>query len=256
MSARTRRLIVNWRSPATGAILPVAELLITEAPNTRYEFGYIGGVRRALEVGFHPFAAFPDVRLRYVGTALFPFFRNRVMPTTRPDYPEYLAALGLDGKHSEADVAEILGRGRGLRQTDQIETVLVPERDPETGRYLTRFLVRGVRRVLGAEEAAAHLRAGMQLRAELDPDNKVNPRARRLVSEHGVVGYVPDYLVAELDALEHAGAGPTFVVERVNPPPYPAHHRMLVRCEADWPEGFAPLDTPQFRRYDAESRVA
>lgn len=35
MAPRSRRLIVNWRSPATRAIIPVAELTITVAPDER-----------------------------------------------------------------------------------------------------------------------------------------------------------------------------------------------------------------------------
>jgi hypothetical protein len=49
---------------------------------------------------------------------------------------------------------------------------------------------------------------------------------------HGLVAFVPDYLIGDLDVLDSAAAKPTFVVERINPPPFPAHHRILVRCEA------------------------
>jgi hypothetical protein len=258
MPSRSRRLIVNWRSPATRAIIPVAELTIAIFPDEepRFEFGYVEGVRRALEEGFEPFLAFPELGRRYLSGELFPFFQNRVMPTTRPDYLEHLAALGLDGDGAGPDVADVLGRSAGLRQTDQVETVLVPERDPLTGRYLTHFLVRAVRHVPGAEERAAELNPGDELTPRLEPDNAVNRRARQLFTPHGPIGYVPDYLLADLDALEAAGARPKFVVERVNASPHPAHYRVLARCEAVWPDRFRSFDAPFFEPLDLARAVA
>lgn len=119
----SRRLIVSWQCEATRAILPVAELVVTgEGKGERFEFGYLEGVRAAIEKGFQPFLAFPHLDRRYAGTELFPFFQNRVLPTTRPDYFEYVAALGLSPE--TANVVELLGRSEGRRQTDRIETVL------------------------------------------------------------------------------------------------------------------------------------
>lgn len=250
-----RRIIVNWRSPQSRQIMPVAELRV-HGPDGPYELGYLEGVRDALRVGFHAFPSFPDLEARYEAKELFAFFQNRVMPRSRPDFPAYAAALGLDPAEGGFDVAELLGRGRGLRETDRIETVLVPTQNPDDGGYSTHFLVRAVRHVDGAEDAASQLRAGDLLRTEIDANNPVNPRARKLAADAGVVGYLPDYLVAELDALERAGAEPRFVVERVNPPPMPAHHRILVRLEADWPEGHRPLDAPAFQPFSADSAVA
>ena len=42
-----------------------------------------------------PFVAFPHLHRRYAGAQLFPFFRNRVMPSTRPDYVHHVESLGL-----------------------------------------------------------------------------------------------------------------------------------------------------------------
>lgn len=235
--------------------MPVAELRV-HGPDGPYELGYLEGVRAALEIGFHAFPSFPDLEARYEAKELFAFFQNRVMPRSRPDFPTYAAALGLDPAEGGFDVAELLGRGRGLRETDRIETVLVPRQDPAHGRYVTHFLVRAVRHVESAEAVASELEAGDRLRPQIDADNPVNPRARKLVADSGVVGYLPDYLVDELDALELAGSEPSLVVERVNPPPMPAHHRVLVRLEADWPEGHRPLNAPPFRPFSADSAVA
>lgn len=246
-----RRLILNWQIEATREIVPVAELVVTTAGDTqRFELGYLEGVRHALANGFQPFMAFPELDRRYTSTELFPFFRNRVLPTTRPDYLEYVTALNL--KPETADRVELLGRGLGRRQTDRVETVLAAERDAVTGRYVTRFLVRGVKHVDGAEEAIRGLRAGVHLAAVIEPENTANPRARRLEAGGKSIGYVPDYLLSDLDKLDSSNAGPKFVVERTNLPPHPIHQRVLVRLEASWPEGFEPFDASKFRPYRAD----
>jgi hypothetical protein len=232
--------------------MPVAELLSARPPEEpRFEFGYIEGVRRALALGFQPFLAFPHLDRRYTGSQLFPFFRNRVLPTTRPDYVDYVEALGLSAE--TADVLDLLGRSEGRRRTDRIETVLVAERDLRTGSYVTCFLLRGVRHLANAEAVIGRIEVGSVLEAVVEPGNPRNPRAKQLRFDGEVIGYVADYLLADLEALEAAGAAPRFIVERVNPAPYPAHHRVLVRVEAPWPVGFEPFSDPMFRRYGADA---
>ncbi|MEM9695020.1 MAG: hypothetical protein AAGA56_20935 [Myxococcota bacterium] len=228
--------------------MPVAELTVYDE-GERYVFRYVQGVEDAFEEEFHAFAAFPDVEATYESRELFAFFQNRIMPRSRPDFPRYVAELGLD-PNGGIDVAELLGRGLGIRETDRIETALVPRRDPATGRYVTHFPVRGVRHVDRAEAVAAELTEGESLELLLDPENPRNPRARKLVSERGVVGFLPDFLVAELDSLEQHGSLPSCRVVRLNPPPAPPQKRVLVRLEADWPEGHRPLDAQAFRPFD------
>jgi len=114
---KLRKLIVNWQHESAGAVVPVAELLATRPPEeTYFEFGYIEGVRKALEHGFQPFLAFPDLDRRYIGSELFPFFSNRVLSRTRPDYTAYVEALGLSVQ--TASEVDLLGRSTGRRQTD------------------------------------------------------------------------------------------------------------------------------------------
>jgi hypothetical protein len=246
-----RRLIVNWQDEATRAIQPVAELVETnEVHGERFQFGYLEGVREAMQKGFQPFLAFPDLDRRYASATLFPFFKNRVLPTTRPDYLEYVEALGLSA--ATANAVELLGRSEGRRQTDQIETVLAAQRDPGTGRYVTHFLARGVRHVPGAEAAILGLQAGAILTATVDTANPKNPRARLLSAEGAAIGFVPEYLIADVEQLDLGATQPTFTVERINPSPHPTHHRLLVRLDAPWPEGFEPFQALPFQRYQPE----
>ena len=246
-----RRLIVSWKREDSRPIVPVGELVVEQdARGTRYEFHYLEGVREALALGFPPFMAFPDLRRRYASDQLFEFFRNRVLPKTRPDYVETVTALGLDPK--QASFADLLGRSNGRRATDRIETVLVPERDA-TGAYVTHFLVRGVRHRVDVEPVIATLKPGDPLGCALEATNEYNPRVRRLLAGDTHLGYLPDYLVADVDALETCGVQPVVTVERVNPPPQPRHHRLLCRLQAPWPDGFDPLRDPRLAPYQEGS---
>jgi hypothetical protein len=245
-----QRLIVNWQCEQTREFVPVGELLVTHADGGRhFEFGYLEGARRARSLGFQPFMAFASLDKRYRSDQLFAFFRNRVMPSTREDYLDYVTELGLEV--ASADVVELLGRSGGRRETDRVETVLAPQHDEATHQYATRFLVRGVRHVAGAEAALAGVRAGQRLEVEIDRFNPVNRRARRLSANGRPIGFVPDYLVGDIDELERAGSTPVFEVERVNPPPKPVHYRALVRVTAAWPDGFQPLSGRAFERFRA-----
>lgn len=244
----SRRLIVNWRHEPSYALMPIAELITTRPPDEpHYEFGYLEGVRRAIELGFEPFVAFPHLTRRYTRSELFPFFRNRVMPSTRPDYVHHVEALGLSAEAT--DVIDLLGRSEGRHLSDRLETVLAAERDPRTGRYVTRCLLRSVRHVPGAESVIETLWAGSELQPVAEPTNVRNPRARQLRSGGKPVGYVADYLLGDLDALEAAGAEVRFVVERINPAPNSSRYRVLLRVDAEWPAGFEPFGDPAFAPY-------
>lgn len=232
-----RRLIVTWKNDASKGILPVAELII-RGTEPHYKFGYLEGVREALRSGFQPFLAFPNLETTYESEKIFPFFANRVLPTTRPDYLESLTALGL--RALDASVAEVLGRTNGRRATDRIETILVPTPDA-LGRYCTHFFLRGVNYSPGAEEIIAQLDPDERLALVVDTSNDYNPRARSVHARSHQIGYVPDYLVDDLDALERAGAVPNVFGVRANLPPQPAHYRLLCRLDCEWPRGFVPF---------------
>jgi hypothetical protein len=240
-----RRLIITWKNDASKAILPVAELIIQVA-EPHYRFGYLEGAREALRSGFQPFLAFPNFEARYESKNLFPFFANRVLPATRPDYLESLTAIGLDVR--DASVAEVLGRTNGRRATDRIETILVPIPDA-LGRYRTHFFLRGVRHSPGAEALIAQLAPDELLTLVADTSNAYNPRARRVQARGHQLGYVPDYLVDDLDALEGAGVVPKVFGEQANLPPHPAHDRLLCRIDCEWPLGFVPFRDSRLAPY-------
>ena len=69
---------------------------LTRNPEGMYEFRYSPQARVLnRKVGYPGIYAFSDWDKVYKSANLFPVFANRVMPKSRPDYPQMLARLGL-----------------------------------------------------------------------------------------------------------------------------------------------------------------
>ncbi|MCL4413173.1 MAG: hypothetical protein M1522_00250, partial [Actinobacteria bacterium] len=192
-----RRLYVSWQDADRRSFVPVG--VLTWASDGS-DFRYLSAARDDNE--FRPFIGFPDLGRVYRSTELFPFFENRLMPRSRPDYPAYLAALGLPG---DADPFEVLARSGGDRATDTIEVVAEPLVD-DSGYATCHFLVRGVRHVEGADDAIDSLSIDDLLSTEPDVDNPYDDHARYVVTLDGAhVGYVPSYLTAFLARAAEGG---------------------------------------------------
>lgn len=226
---RERRFLVVWQRPTDRAFVPVGELDVRrdDADRTISRFRYLPDAV-ALD-GFQPFLAFPDLNQVYERDGeLFPFFANRVMSPRRPDFEQYITALGLTT--AEADPLEILARSGGERATDTIHVVPFPERNGDA--EWRRFLVSGVRHQPHAQEHIDALRPGDQLTLRHDRDNKVNPSAMLLDAKHGQpVGWLPDYLLEDLYQHRQDGHHVAVYVEQANGPEVPWHLRLLCRLE-------------------------
>src|SRR5690606_32438330 len=138
-------LFVAWRDPESRRIFPVGRLVRIQDPLEGYEFAYIQGATAAANYGFVPFLAFPDLHQVYRSSELPPFFKNRVLSPSRPDYGEYMETLALDP--ATADPVTVLAVSGGRRTTDKVEVFPDLVRESETGCIRTRFLVRGVQHV-------------------------------------------------------------------------------------------------------------
>lgn len=238
-------LYVAWRSPETRAIYPVGRLTYSEA-SPHYQFVYVAGAHEAQAHGFVPFIGMQELEQDYLSDELFPLFANRLMPGARPDYKDYVARLGLDPAHA-ADF-DILARSAGLRQTDKIEFFAPPQRLEETGHLVWHFLVRGVRYMPMAEARAARLGVGERLRWMLDRQNEFDPLAVALRTEDNyLLGYLPFYFVEDMAQLVDKGVALSILVERVNLPPAPLHHRILCRMQGEWVDQFTPFSSPRYR---------
>jgi hypothetical protein len=235
-------LFVNWQDESTRRIFPVGRLV--NLPGGMFEFAYIAAAKEAQAFGFVPFVAFPEFERVYVASELPAFFKNRVLQPGRPDYPQHLAELGLDS--ATATPMTILARNGGRRVTDPLE--LVAEFLPAVteNRLEAHFFARGIRHFPGAEEAIAQLAPGDRLTFRPEPENKFNPKALLLAcTEQRFVGYVPDYLTDDFNALALRDPSLLIQVVRVNPAPSPSQQRLLCRLSIS-PTAERPHRGPRF----------
>lgn len=220
-----RRFLVVWQDTARRELVHVGDLVVHEDADGRvYEYSYTPDA--AAHPRFVPFRAFPDIHGTYRQPELFALFQNRVMSSRRPDYPQYLSALGLD----HADPVELLARTGGRRATDTIQ--IVPAPVIEGGREVLHFPASGVRHVDPDGTRVAQLESGMVLQVRPDPDNDRDPRALLLDVRSGEpVGYGPGYLLDYVYKRWEQGAHVQVAVEQVNGPEVPWHLRVLCRMD-------------------------
>src|SRR6266404_1740606 len=95
MSATAPVLFVAWQSPTTRLIHPVGRLIRRDDLNL-YEYCYIRRAHSAVGRGFVPFIEFPKLDSVYFSERFFPWFANRVLPASRPEYASHIKSLGLD----------------------------------------------------------------------------------------------------------------------------------------------------------------
>lgn len=164
--APVERLYVAWQEPESREIRPVGLLTCAQIDGAVcYEFRYLTGAQRR---PFQPFVGFPELHRVYRSPELFPMFENRIMPSGRDDYLEYMGRLGLP---ADAPPFEILAASFGRRATDRIEVFAEPTVDFQTGLATCLFLARGIRHIPGAPEAVAALSVGEELRLAPEPEN-------------------------------------------------------------------------------------
>ncbi|MBM4474050.1 hypothetical protein GS456_01075 [Rhodococcus hoagii] len=222
----SRRLFLIWQNPESRQFIRVGAL--SELADGRYTFAYTAEACAVAD--FYPLTQFPDLDRTYVSTGLPAFFVNRLMSRKRDSFPDYLHSLGIDSPDLDTPM-ELLARTGGPRATDTFH--LVDDlRDDAAGVVTSRFLASGVRYLDadGSRLACVEDGQGLQLRAE--PDNPVNERAQLICAGTGEpVGYVPDWLLTDLEDLQARASELEIVAERVTPDAQP-HLRLLCRIEA------------------------
>lgn len=226
LSASRGTLILVWQNPVSHRFVKVG--LLDALPDARFAFQYLPSAWDDSE--FQPLLEYPNRDAAYVSDELPAFFANRVLSADRPHYGRYLGWLGIDGL-APADIPfEVLARTGGGRATDTFHVVDLPlDRDDA---FESRFFVSGVRHTADADAVVGSLREGSSLILRLEEHNEVNPKAVLIDTSDGrKVGYVPDWLCADVHQRIKDGWTVSAVAERVNPDA-PAHVRVLCRIVA------------------------
>lgn len=240
-------LFVGWQNQSSRRWYVVARLVRSIAADgeVEYVFEYVRGAEDAAGSGFRPFVAFPDEHEVVRSRVLLPFFGNRVMPSSRPDYRTYLDQLGLE---APAEELEILARSGGQRTSERSEVeVFAPPVLRKDGIYETHFFIRGLSHSHAREEDVAGLRQHESLLCMLDVQNHVNSAAVALRTDKRVMlGYVPDYLCRDVSDLLKKGDVVRARIAKVNDASAPRPHRILCRMELEPPPEYRFLSGPEF----------
>jgi hypothetical protein len=204
---------------------------------------------------FKPLPSFPDLSKVYTSQKLFPLFSNRVMPRSRPDYPEFVEWLNIP-KHEDDPIA-LLARSGGKRVTDKFEVFPCPEPD-ENGRYHIHFFAHGLRHIgKPTIERINGLQVGELLYLSHDSQNPDDSSALLLCTkDHWIVGYCPRYLGG--DILKIISQDQELVrveVDRLNQPPTPRQFRLLCKMTTDWGD-FRPFSSQMYQPVSSEVLAA
>lgn len=246
-------LIVTWRSPTDHGYVPLGRLVSGLGPaQPGYEFAYLSGAKGAGANGQGPLLAFPDIGRVYRSDDLFPFFQNRVIQPSRPEYPDFVRSLALDPDH--APPMDILIRTGGGRVTDPFEIFECPAQGEQLQPYRTHFLARGLRHLSKTSlDRVESLRTGEHLYLMRDCRNDYDGRALALRTDDRItVGYLPGFLVEMLHPWPQCGRAICHVA-KANPPAVPLQQRLLCRLETRWPADFQPFATEPFMPISAKA---
>lgn len=246
-----QQLFVAWQQPTTREWIPVAKL---ERENHVFQFSYTRGASRA--EGFRPFGRMTELDTMYVSDTLFPFFSNRLLSKSRPEYRDYLEWMNSDPSNS--DPLSMLAVTGGLRGTDAIELFPMPDRTA-SGKFEIEFFARGLRYFnQSCVDAVARLQGGDRLRLVRDLQNEVDAFALFMRTEKPIhlVGYVPRFYAKDLGyLLERSPASMDVRVSRVNPDA-PLSMRLLCKVSAPWPDDFVPFNNDEdFKPYATRADI-
>ena len=248
-----KTLFLAWEGSGSRSWFPIGRLTFNRK---EYQFNYTNGVREAKDkCGFEPLPSFPDFHKVYTSQKLFPLFSNRVMPRSRPDYPEFVQWLNIP-QHEDDPIA-LLARSGGKRVTDNFEVFPCPEPD-ENGRYRIHFFAHGLRHLpKPAIERINGLQVGELLYLAHEFQNRYDSSALLLCTEdHWIVGYCPRYLCGDFFQLISQHRELVRVeVDRLNEPPTPLQFRLLCKMTADWRD-FRPFSSPMYQPVSSDVLAA
>lgn len=233
-----KRLFVATQNSLTREWVPVAELQEVEAG---YELRYTKGATRV--PGFSGLGRMQELDKIYASRTLFPFFSNRLISKSRPEYRDYLRWLDLEsGPTSPMQVLAITG---GSRATDNYEIVAPPK--AENGLLRLEFFTRGLRYLPKTTvDQIMSLANGERAFLMRDVQNERDAGALAIrTADPNVMmaGYVPKYYCAGISRLlEQSPESVRAKIKRVNPDA-PLDMKLLLSLEANVPDGFDVFDS-------------
>lgn len=92
-ATKMKTLFLSWQDPVRCSWFPIGKLT---HDGRLYHFVYIqGAIEAHQKEDFQPIISFPDFYQTYGSLDLFPLFNNRLLRSSRPDYPDFIQWLNL-----------------------------------------------------------------------------------------------------------------------------------------------------------------
>ncbi|MEQ1368351.1 HIRAN domain-containing protein [Acinetobacter schindleri] len=236
-----KSVFVLWQDSAeTRMWFPVAKL--TQKSELDYVFNYTKGSEHK---HFTYFPSMEDKNKKYVSDKLFTFFKNRLIPESRPEHDSMFEWSGLSP--DSKNYLELLAISGGEKKTDHFRIVNIPTKINNT--YTVKFFVSSINYLSSIEKQSLKLiEIGDELNYQFDEFNDIDNDATILLKDHkSKVGYLPHYLCSELKKLLNFidYEEIKFKVIKVNHDA-PAQYRILCEMYAPWPKGFEPFSEDEF----------
>ncbi len=241
----TKELFLLWQTPSNNKWLPIGKLLYDAK---KYIFKYTIGAEWAHnKENFIAFTQMNDFKKIYKSDELYPLFKNRLLPKSRPEYQKYLNWLDLDDKNYS--YFEELARTGGSKATDSFRILKIPEK--QNGKYEVTFFVNGIRYLTSNSiNRIDTLEKNRSLYLMRDIQNKFDSSALVLRTDDPVeiVGYCPAFFVEEFNKLieiNHAENVKLSVVKLNYQAP--SQFRVLCKLSTLWPSDFISFDQEAFQ---------
>jgi hypothetical protein len=242
-----KALYIAWQDPDSRQWHTVGRLWREQE---HYRFVYTQGALQSPRFGY--LGRMNDLHQTYYSDSLFPLFANRLLDTSRPEYPDYLAWMGVEG---DADELELLARSGGRRGTDQL--CVYPEIEADDhGEMTLYFFSHGLRYLTEAgHKAIDRLQPGDGLQLTAEDDNQHDRYALLLETQEPMrVGYCPRYLNQDLMTIRNH-TSLRLTVEKINRTA-PLQFRLLCKARFALPAGFALYATDEHRPLAARVMAA
>ncbi len=236
-----KSVFVMWQDLAgTRMWYPVAKL--TQESENSYLFNYTKGSNHR---SFSPFPNMEDKAQIYTSDKLFTFFKNRLMPESRPEHDSMFEWAGLSA--SSKDYIELLAISGGEKKTDHFRIISIPEN--KDGFYRVKFFVSSINYLsLDEKNYLNTLKEKDNLDFLFDTTNNVDCNATILLKGlDKKIGYLPHYLCKDLNNLLKFNLKEDISIHilKVNLDA-PAQYKVLCELTAPWVGSFKPFDDIEF----------
>lgn len=239
-----KSVFVMWQDLAgTRMWHPVAKL--TQESEHSYIFTYTKGANHQ---SFSSFPNMEDKDKAYTSDQLFTFFKNRLMPESRPEHDSMFEWSGLTA--SSKNYIELLAISGGEKKTDHFRIVNIPKN--QDGYYRVKFFVSSINYL--NEEEKKHLntlKEDESLDFLFDATNSVDCNATILLQDcEKKIGYLPHYLCKDLKSLLVLNSRESISIRVVKLNwDAPAQYRVLCELVAPWAENFKPFNDLEFENF-------